>query len=204
MHAEHEGSSDRPLLVLAGFSPVPVLWAHVVHFYRRRGFDARSFRFRLDDMRDSVTYAQRVASAVRQLSSGGRKVDIVGLSMGGVAALYAMKRLGIAARVGRFVAVAAPFGGTTISFLGLPSLVFSKVGIQLRPGSGFLRELHEDPLPEGPSYAALCGTEDRICPAKTAILPGARNEFIRFSHKDLLISRVLHRHIVECLRRDRP
>lgn len=172
--------SKLPILLANGFAPWP-LPLHIVRAqFRSHGYESHVVRFSLADMRDTVTYAKHIVRSVERAIAerGVDRLHLVGYSMGGVAALYAVKRLGLANRVATLVTAGSPLRGSTISWFGLPTLVFSRVGDQLRPDSDFLAQLHADPLPKGPRYVSIVGTHDLICPPETAALDGA-DEIIR-------------------------
>lgn len=192
----------RPLLIVNGFSllPMPLVVARKV--YGAAGFRPYTIDFRFRNMRDVEAYARRVAEAVSLIRSecpGTGRLDIIGFSMGGVATLYAIKRLGLDRQVSRFIAVGAPFRGATISLLAFPSLLYTRTGRQLMPKSRFLASLHADPLPDGPRYVAFAGSRDTICPAERSTLDGAENVVLPFRHIDFLVSPAFHRSILEYL-----
>jgi pimeloyl-ACP methyl ester carboxylesterase len=148
-------------------------------------------------MVDVIRYAQTVRDHVNQLleETGKKQVCLVGWSMGGIACLYALKRLAIDPWVGHFVAFGAPFSGADLSYLAMFTGIYSKVGNQLAPGSRFLADLNRDELPEETACVSIGGRRDLICPPSTARLPGAENIVLDFAHGDFLISAELHREI---------
>jgi pimeloyl-ACP methyl ester carboxylesterase len=188
-----------PVLIANGFAPFPLPLDVAVARYRRRGYDIRIVPFRMDDMRDTRRFARHIADEAEAIA-GDDQVNLLGLSMGGVAALYALKRLGIAPRVAVSVSVGAPFLGSLLSWFALPTGIFTRTGLQLSPGSRFLEKLHGDPLPSGPDFVSIAGRDDAVCPPDTALLPGARHVVEPFGHADLFLDRRLHDVIVSHFR----
>ncbi len=193
--------AQYPVIIANGFTPIPVPLDLICAQYEKRGFDVRAVPYRLANMCDVETYAQDITDAVHATlrQTGRDRVNLIGMSMGGVASLYAMKRLGLAPRVAAFVAMASPFRGSKLALLGATTVLFTIVGDQLSPGSAFLAALHADPLPTGPRYVALAGTRDRICPTHSALLDGAEHHPRPFSHFDLFGSLMLHAFVEQFL-----
>ena len=69
----------------------------------------------------------------------GRRFDLVGFSMGGLVSRYYLQRLGGLEHVDHFVTLAAPHNGTRMAWLAR-----GPGGVQMRPGSEFLRDLARD------------------------------------------------------------
>lgn len=102
----------------------------------------------------------------------GRRFDLVGFSMGGLIGRFYMQRLGGAARVDRFITVAAPHRGTLVALLNP-----HRGGIHMRPRSEFLRELESDEEKlRGVRFTSIYTPLDFvIIPARSSIMPHARN-----------------------------
>ena len=80
---------------------------------------------------------QLAGYAARELH--GRRFDLVGFSMGGLVSRYYLQRLGGLEHVDHFVTLAAPHHGTRMAWLAR-----GPGGVQMRPGSEFLRDLARD------------------------------------------------------------
>jgi pimeloyl-ACP methyl ester carboxylesterase len=173
-----------PILIANGFAPFP-LPLHLVQLeYWLRGFSSHVIPFRLIDNRDVNAYARHVADSVDRLCQreGLAKINLIGISLGAVAGLAAIKRLGIAPRVATFVAVGGPLMGTDLAWAGLPTGIFTGLSKQLLPASRFVRKLADEPLPNGPRYLAVAGSNDIVCPVWTALFPGAMGIVLKFHH----------------------
>jgi pimeloyl-ACP methyl ester carboxylesterase len=140
----------------------------------------------LGDIRDSAgLIARKVESIVAQ--TGIRRVDIVGHSMGGLVALDYLKRLGGRHRVRRLVLLGTPSQGTWSAVLGLVTAPLGMASLQLLPGSQFLRELAERPLPVGAEVVSIGAGRDWLAPVSSTILDGVRNITLPTGHSGLLV-----------------
>lgn len=178
-----------PILIANGFAPFPLPLQVVRDHYRARGYASRVVPFRLADMADVERYAAHIAAEAKTLmdKKGCDRVHLLGYSMGGVAGLYAIKRLGLAACIEAFAGLGSPFRGTMLSWFAVSSGLFSLTGAQLVPNSPFLKRLHADPLPPGPRYLSIAGSRDLICPPETSLLDGADQQELPIGHAQFLV-----------------
>jgi pimeloyl-ACP methyl ester carboxylesterase len=140
----------------------------------------------LGDIRESAGYiARKIESMATQ--TGVDKVDVVAHSMGGLVALDYLKRLGGGKRIRRLVLLGTPIHGTWSAALGLLTTPLGRAGLQLLPGSTFLRELGEMPMPTGPEVFAVAAERDWLAPPHTTTLPGARHLTVPTGHSGLLV-----------------
>lgn len=197
---EVPSGAGQPLLIANGFSPLPVPDGHLVAAYRNAGFYPVVVPFKLADMMDVTKYAKDIALTLRGLhDSSGKRIDVVGISMGGIAALYAIKFMASARFVRTFVAAGSPIKGTPASFLGEWTLFFRKTGRQLSFDSDFLKKLGEEPLPPGPRYLSVSGYFDFICPPCVSRLDDADNRLLPFQHHDLMFAAWVHQAIAKMI-----
>ena len=115
--------------------------------------------------------ATRVIQAIEELARmpGFRHVDVVGHSMGGLVATYALKRLDSRRRIRRVVTLGTPHRGTPLALAGaLVFGAFSRAIWQMLPGSAFLRELEALPVPAGSELVAVSAGGDAIVPGDMA------------------------------------
>lgn len=195
-------SETLPIVAANGFAPFPIPLHLIRAQFRDRGYHARVVPFRMDDMRDVETYAAHVLAEVERACDdfGVDRVHLLGYSMGGVAGLHALKRLDMAERVETFVGLGSPFHGSLVSWFAVPTGIFSRTGIQLVPGSEFLKSLHADPLPFGPRYLSVAGTRDRVCPPRTALLAETQHVELPISHVEFITDRRVTDLVVRFLR----
>lgn len=184
------GAADRrPVLLLQGYlanrGSVQLLArrlhdrGHVVVTYKLGSMNVADIRS------TAALVAGRVESLARQ--SGVDRVDVVGHSMGGLIALYYVKRLGGERRVRRLVLLGAPVAGTWSAALGLLTLPLGAASRQLLPDSEFLRELHAGPMPPGIELVTITGERDLFAPLRRDLLAGARHILLPTTHAGLLV-----------------
>jgi pimeloyl-ACP methyl ester carboxylesterase len=212
--------ADRAHVAAAAVSPAsgpPVLLIHgylatrgSLHLLEeglaRRGHVVMGFRFgpiNLGDIRASAELvARKVESIAAQTSV--EKVDVVGHSMGGLVALYYVKRLGGDKRVRRLVLLGTPAHGTWSALLGLFTAPLGLASLQLLPGSPFLRDLSNTPLPKGVDVVSVGALRDWLAPLSSTILDGVRHLSLPTGHTGLLIDAEVADKVAELLREPMP
>lgn len=151
------------------------------------------------DIRDSAgLIARKVESIVAQ--TGIARVDIVGHSMGGLVGLDYLKRLGGRHRVRRLVMLGTPTQGTWSALLGLLTAPLGLASLQLLPGSPFLRELSERPLPAGADVVSIGAVRDWLAPLASTVLDGVRHIALPTGHSGLLVDAEVAQVVVDILR----
>src|SRR3954465_15810749 len=191
-HPESAGPAPGrpPVLLIHGYlatrGSLHLLERHLV----QRGHVVMSYPlgaiFNLGDIRDSAgLIARKVESLVAQ--TGVTRVDIVGHSMGGLVGLYYLKRLGGRHRGRRLVMMGTPAQGTWSALLGLFTAPLGLASLQLLPGSPFLRELAECPLPAGAGVVPIGALRDWLAPVASTVLEGVRHIAVPTGHSGLLV-----------------
>jgi triacylglycerol lipase len=144
------------------------------------------FPVNLGDIRDSAgLIARKVESIVAQ--TGVTEIDVVGHSLGGLVGLYYLKRLGGRHRIRRLILLGSPTQGTWSALLGLVTAPLGLASLQLLPGSPFLRELGEMPLPKGADVVSIGAIRDWMAPLSTTVLDGVRHIALPTGHSGLLV-----------------
>lgn len=192
-----------PLLIANGFFPVfPLPVDGIRSFLSGTNRPVAVVPYRLSDMCDIVDYSDSVFREAVDLarSTSSPCIDILGFSMGGLAALYAVKRRGLSAVVRKLVAYGSPFQGLHTAALLLPGGIYAKTGLQMLPGSHFMRELHDREIPSGTEVVSLGGKYDLICPASRTLLLGATCRTLPYGHSSFLMDRNLFAAIERFLR----
>jgi pimeloyl-ACP methyl ester carboxylesterase len=192
-------AGDRPEHPLSPAGP-PVLLIHgylatrgSLHLLEsalvRRGHVVISYPLgpiNLRDIRDSAgLIARKVESVMAQ--TGVERIDVVGHSMGGLVGLYYLKRLGGRHRVRRLILLGTPAQGTWSALLGLFTAPLGAASLQLLPGSPFLRELAEGPLPPGAEVISVGAERDWLAPLPSTMLSGVRHLALPTGHSGLLV-----------------
>jgi pimeloyl-ACP methyl ester carboxylesterase len=189
---EHEAAPNNgpPVLLIHGYFATRGSLHLLERHLARRGHVVLSFPlgaiFNLGNIRDSAgLIARKVESFVAQ--TGVPRVDIVGHSMGGLVGLYYLKRLGGRHRVRRLVLMGTPAQGTWSALLGLVTAPLGRASLQLLPGSPFLRELAETPIPPGVDVVSIGALRDWLAPVASTVLDGVRHIAIPTGHSGLLV-----------------
>jgi pimeloyl-ACP methyl ester carboxylesterase len=195
-HLREESDAGRvpggpPVLLIHGYmatrGSLHLLERHLV----RRGHVVMSYPLgpiNMGDIRDSAgLIARKVESIVAQ--TGVTKVDIVGHSMGGLVGLYYLKRLGGRHRVRRLILLGTPARGTWSALFGLFTAPLGVASLQLLPGSPFLRDLGEGPLPVSAQVVSIGAERDWLAPLQTTVLAGVRHMALATGHSGLLVDK---------------
>lgn len=190
----------RPVLICGCFFPVPPPLEIPARVYASEGHIVEIVPWNLFDMTDVVDYARHIEKYGQAFTSrAGAPINIVAHSLGGVAALYAVKRLGLGTSVSRLVAFGSPFNGSMVAYAGYLNPLFVNIGNQIAPESPFLKDLLAGPLPPGLRVASVAGFSDRICPPPETVMKDADLYIWPFGHTDFMFSENLHIRIDQLL-----
>ena len=173
MNPSHSG---RPVLLVHGYLALPQLLLPMKHALARHGVDAHLAELSPLCLGDVRGLGRQVGDNVERLCrrTGSERVDVVGVSLGGFAALHYLRDLGGAPRVGAFAAVASPFQGTWFALLGVAALgAVSRGAWQCLPTSGWVRHMTEGGAPSVP-MTSIALSYDPVAPASRCRLEGAR------------------------------
>jgi pimeloyl-ACP methyl ester carboxylesterase len=192
-HAQAEstaGASRPPVLLIHGYMATRGSLHLLERHLTDRGHIVISyplgFPVNLGDIRDSAgLIARKVESIVAQ--TGVTEIDVVGHSLGGLVGLFYLKRLGGRHRVRRLIMLGTPTQGTWSALLGLVTAPLGRASLQLLPGSPFLRELGEMPLPKGADVVSIGAVRDWLAPVSSTVLDGVRHIALPTGHSGLLV-----------------
>lgn len=192
-----------PVLLIHGYFATRGLLHLLESHLTMRGLIVMSYPLgrpiNVGDIRDSAgLIARKVESIVAQ--TGIARVDIVGHSMGGLVGLDYLKRLGGRHRVRRLVMLGTPTQGTWSALFGLVTAPLGLASLQLLPGSPFLRELAERPLPEGAQVVSIGAVRDWLAPISSTVLDGVKHIALPTGHSGLLVDAEVAEVVVEILR----
>jgi pimeloyl-ACP methyl ester carboxylesterase len=205
-HAATPAQPQRtPVLLIHGYFATRGSLHLLERRLTERGYVVMSYRLgamNLGDIRDSAGLIARQVESIAEQTGVG-EVDIVGHSMGGLVGLYYIKRLGGRRRVRRLILLGTPARGTWSALLGLAAAPLGRASLQLLPGSPFLRELGEGPLPAAVEVVALAGGRDWFAPVSTTLLAGARHIALPTGHSGLLVDEAVVRAVDEVLQAPR-
>jgi triacylglycerol lipase len=182
-------SDSPPVLLIHGYLATRGSLALLERRLTDMGHLVLSYRLGLLHTADISESAALIARKIESLAAqtGLDHVDIVGHSMGGLVALYYLKRLGGRRRVRRLVMLGTPVAGTWSALFGVAAVPLGRASLQLLPESQFLRELAEGALPEGVEIVCVSGARDRLAPSKRASMKGVRHICLPTNHAGLLV-----------------
>lgn len=121
------------------------------------------------------------------------KVNLVGVSLGGIVGLYYIHNFDGAKKISTFISICSPFYGTWAALPGALTFgpIFGSGAWEILPISQVLRELREKKLPEGfTRFYAFAGRSDKMVPHHSASHPRAyRTISLPGGHSDLCLAR---------------
>lgn len=202
-----QANAQPPVLLIHGYLATRGSLHLLEHHLTMRGLIVMSYPLggpiNIGDIRDSAgLIARKVESIVTQ--TGIARVDIVGHSMGGLVGLDYLKRLGGRHRVRRLVLLGTPAQGTWSALFGLVTAPLGLASLQLLPGSPFLRELAERPLPPGADVVSIGAVRDWLAPIGSTVLEGVRHIALPTGHSGLLVDAEVAEVVVDILRAPDP
>jgi triacylglycerol lipase len=166
-------------LLAPGWSDTPKVLQPARRFLLDAGWpdshvEAVGFRDRYGSNAEHAAELAAAVDALRQ-RSGADRVAVVAHSMGGLALRYYLTRLGGADAVHTAVFVATPHRGTWAAWLA-----WGGGGAEMRPGSAFLRDLAQRPLPDHVRSICISTPIDmRVFPGSSALLDRAECHRVR-------------------------
>jgi pimeloyl-ACP methyl ester carboxylesterase len=156
---------------------------------------------------DIPALAEQCAERAEQVRAhvGTDRIHIIGHSLGGIIARYAVQVHGLA-DVGVCVSVASPHGGVRMARHGSPIATLSPFasGVQLRPDSSVMTLLRHSAQPGSTRWVAYYSNLDLIVPARRAMILEPELEATNILVKDtghlsIMLSRRLSSSIVDQL-----
>jgi pimeloyl-ACP methyl ester carboxylesterase len=146
--------------------------------------------FQLGSIRRSAeTFVADLRKIVDELEV--EHVDLIGYSMGGLIGLHAIKFLQAHLWVRRFVMLGSPVAGTWVGLAGVATMGAMSPSVwQVLPGSKFLRELVEAPLPDGVEVRQIQASSDNFVPRSEPIEGVRPRDFVVMpgGHSSLVVA----------------
>ncbi len=154
-----------PVLLVHGWRGSPAEWAVMVQRFSDEKLGREVVAIQLPGQ-DNVANAQAIAATVT--AQGWSRVDIVGVSMGGLSARHYAKALGGTATIDAYVSLGTPQYG-----IWAACVLSQSQGGQMCPTSGFLRALNRgDDTPGDVRYTTLTSPADTTVPSSATRLDG--------------------------------
>lgn len=184
-------AAKRPVVIVHGFLGHPDFLRPLARHLLERGWP-RVERVGYPpvgvDLDDIVA---RIAAAADRV---GGPIDVVGHSLGGVACRAWIKCAGGDRVARRFVAMGAPFGGTS-----LYRLVPGSLRAALDPRGSWVERLGDGPEPV-PTTVIRARYDHQVLPAARGSIPGARELVVDgLGHNGLLWSHAVHEAVARAL-----
>lgn len=199
-HANNQPHTANPVILVPGYRDDAAVLAHLTTFLAEQNFRPYPIALVPSDGRVALEIlAQQVADFVNRTFAGDQLLDFVGFSMGGVVLRYYLQRLGGLERTRHFVTLGTPHRGSWTAYGS------NRPGIrQMRPGSGFLRDLSSDAERLGAiGFTSIWTPFDlMIIPACSSAMAEAHDEpLFVLHHRALLTSRRALARVTEALGR---
>jgi triacylglycerol lipase len=162
--APSRAAGPDPVLLIHGWRANASAWAVMVQRFADR--DGRTVVALMLPGQDNVVNARYIRDQVA--ARNWSRLDIVGVSMGGLSSRYYLKTLGGTAAVDSYVSLGTPhYGIWTACFLP------GSQGGQMCSWGSFLKALNSgDDTPGTPRYMTLWGTSDTTVPQNATRLDG--------------------------------
>jgi pimeloyl-ACP methyl ester carboxylesterase len=173
-----------PLVLVHGYLSTAEMLAPLAARLRARGFDVHSADLSPLCIQDVRQLAVELGASIDRVleRTGAAQCQLVGLSQGGIIALYYAKFLDTGARVARLVAAGAPFQGSWAPIAGLlatPWLGVVSRGVwQVMPNSQLLNELHNAPTPPHVRLSTVAVQGDLVAMPDRCRLPGVKHTVV--------------------------
>lgn len=196
-----------PVMLVHGFLATPTLMRPMRAALARAGHDVHTPALSPLAIQDVRTLAGELDLAIDKVlwATGEKKLDVVGVSQGGIIALWWAQAQGGWERVDRMVAVGAPFRGTWAAAAGAVALGLWSRGIwQLVPGAPFLEGL--GPVPPGATMTTVAVAGDPVCPPDRCTVAGADHRVVALpfgplNHQWMALSPRVAQTVADALRR---
>jgi pimeloyl-ACP methyl ester carboxylesterase len=198
---------STPVLLVHGYGANKSNWLFVNRYLQQAGFERVHALNYNPFTADIPALAERCAERAEELKAhfGVDRLHVVGHSLGGIIARYAIQVLG-AEGVGVCLTVASPHGGVRLARYGSPLSAASPLatGLQLRPDSPVMTLLRSSARPLPTRFVAYYSNLDLIVPARRAMILEpeleATNILVKdHGHLSIMLSRRLVSSIVDQL-----
>jgi pimeloyl-ACP methyl ester carboxylesterase len=188
-----QGSSPRPdsgsspVILIHGFRGNEECWGFFANALERAGFNP-VYCFRYDGISTGIPSAahcltERVSSVWPK--NNHRGVHLVGYSLGGLIARYAVQHYSNELAPASVVGIAVPHRGTRVAHLAP-----GRSALQMRPGSRLLSSIWRTGMPPNVPWLEIRAGRDRVVPRRPE-LNGFHGDIVEIAdrgHRDILTS----------------
>ncbi len=200
-------SVDTPVLLVHGYGANKSNWLFLRRYLAQAGFTRVHALNYNPWSADIPGLAERCAERAQELRErlGVDRVHLIGHSLGGVIARYAVQVLGTEG-VDVCITIASPHGGVRLARYGSPFATVSPLasGLQLRPDSTVMTLLRHSARPLPTRFVAYYSNLDLVVPARRAMIVeaplAATNILVKdHGHLSIMLSRRLAQSVVDQL-----
>jgi triacylglycerol lipase len=198
---------DTPVLLVHGYGANKSNWLFLRRYLDQAGFK-RVHALNYNPLSADIPgLAERCLERADELRHhlGTDRVHVIGHSLGGVVARYAVQVLG-GTGVDVCITIASPHGGVRLARYGSAFATLSPLasGLQLRPDSTVMTLLRHSARPLPTRFVAYYSNLDLIVPARKAMIVepalGATNILVKdHGHLSIVLSRRLAQSVVDQL-----
>ena len=200
--------SAAPVVLVHGFMATPLLLRPMKRQLEKLGFVVYLVQLSPLSIQDIRLLARQLHDNIERVCwvEDVEEVDVVGVSLGGLTALYYQHFVAERRRIRRFVSLGAPFCGTDFARTWLPVVGKISPGIwQVLPDSDLVLQLAEAGIPEGVTATSISMLGDQVSPPDACHLEGAHNIMLKgipspVTHQLLVASPVAFQGILAALR----
>jgi pimeloyl-ACP methyl ester carboxylesterase len=206
-HLPETSPVETPVLLVHGYGANKSNWIVLRRHLQGAGFhrlDALNYNPLSTDIPGLAARLVERAEALRE-HTGSDRLHLVGHSLGGIIARYAVQVLGLRG-VGVCITVASPHGGVRVARYGSPLSQISPLasGLQLRPDSEIMTLLRATARPLPTRFVAYYSNLDVIVAARRAMILepelDATNVLVKDQgHLSIMLSRRLASSVVDQL-----
>ncbi len=197
-----------PVVLVHGFMASPLLLRPTKRQLEREGFVVYLVQLSPLSIQDIRHLAGQLHDNIERICwvEDADEVDVVGVSLGGLTALYYQHFVAQRRRIRRLIGLGSPFRGTDFARTWLPLVGPVSPGIwQVLPDSGLVVQLAEAGIPEGVTATSISMLGDQVAPPDSCHLEGADNLMLKgfpspITHQLLVASPVAFRGILAALR----
>lgn len=196
-----------PVLLIHGYGANKSNWLFISRYLKQAGFERVHALNYNPFTADIPALAQQCVDRAEELKAhfGVDRIHVVGHSLGGIIARYAVSVLGLQG-VDVCATIASPHGGVRLARYGSPAAAISPLatGLQLRPDSAVMTLLRSSARDLPTRFVAYYSNLDLIVPAKRAMIIepelAATNILVKdHGHLSIMLSRQLSASIVDQL-----
>ena len=200
-------SVATPVVLVHGYGANKSNWVFLARYLDQAGFGRRHAVNYNPLTADIPRLAEQLAVEVEAVRArtGAPRVHLVGHSLGGIIARYAVQVHGLE-DVATVITVASPHGGVRLARYGSPLSAVSPLasGLQLRPDSPVMSLLRASARPSDTRWVAYYSNLDLIVPARRAMILepelAAANVLVKdHGHLSIMLSRRLAHSVVDQL-----